>query len=122
MRSKFERKKKFFNHFVQRALPWWTLKAPGPSRGIKLRFSCALLVTHHPRRSSRVRFFFPISCNFVAMIRYRLTLSEHKECDLKTFLEIMPRKRTLISKDAVKKAMAVLEKHGNGGTEHLLED
>jgi hypothetical protein len=29
-------------------------------------------------------------------------------------MEIMPRKRTLISKDAIKKAMAVLEKHGNG--------
>lgn len=41
-------------------------------------------------------------------------ISEHKEADLKTFMEIMPRKRTLISKDAVKKAMAVLEKHGNG--------
>lgn len=43
-----------------------------------------------------------------------IPIPEHKEADLKTFMEIMPRKRTLISKDAVKKAMAVLEKHGNG--------
>jgi len=42
-------------------------------------------------------------------------LTKYKELDLKTFMEIMPRKRTLISKDAIRKAMTVLEKHGNGG-------
>ncbi len=52
--------------------------------------------------------------------------AEYKEVDLKGFMAIMPRKRTPITKDAVRQALETLEKY-NGtvtkdGLKHLVKN